>query len=300
MWFKNLFIYRLTNWQETSESLEDKLAQFSLQPLSGLEMQSRGWVSVKDDTGPYVHALESQLLIAFGSEKKLLPTTVVNQFARQRAQEIEERDGFKPGRKRMKEIKEEITDELLPRAFALRSKLYAWIDPKAGWLVIDAASATRADDLASLLIRSVPGIGLALVKTKLAPTVAMTTWLAEDDNPPGFTIDRDCELKGRGEDASTVRYVKHALEPGDIQAHIKAGKDVTKLALTWSDRISFVLQENLQIKRIAPLDIIKEQADTFGDDDTFNADFGLMTAELQRLIPAIVDALGGELQSDRV
>lgn len=295
MWFKNCLIYRLSQWDETPDSLQDKLSAFSLQPLSGLEMQTRGWVPPKPDSEPLVHMLGHHILLGFGSEKKLLPSSVVNQFAKQRALEMEERDGFKPGRKRMREIKDEITDELLPRAFAIRSQTRIWIDPTAGLLVVDAASPSKADDAVGLLIKTVPGMKLALLKTKIAPTVAMTAWLAEQDNPPQFTIDRDCELKSRGEEASAVRYVKHALESDEIAAHIKSGKDVTKLALTWADKLSFVLHENLQIKRLAPLDILKENADFAADDDLFNADFGLMTAELSRLIDALVEALGGEL-----
>lgn len=296
MWFKNLLIYRLNHWDMTTEKLEEQLESLSLQPLSGLELQTKGWVSPKSDNEPLVHELSGQLLLGYASEKKLLPSSVVNQVAKQRAQEMEERDGFKPGRKRLKELKEEITDELLPRAFAIRSKTLIWIDPRNKTLVIDAASLTKADDIVSLLVRTVPGLSLSLVRTKLSPSVAMTTWLAEDACPPMFTVDRDCELKGRSEEASTVRYVKHALDPDEIKSHIQAGKEVTKLAMTWADKISFVLHETMQIKRISPLDVIKEQAEFNGEDDTFDADFGLMTAELRHLIPALLEALGGEMQ----
>lgn len=296
MWFKNLLVYRLNNWNVTTEQLEDQVASLSLQPLSGLELQTKGWVSPKSENDPYVHELSGHLLLCYASEKKLLPSSVVNQVAKQRALEMEERDGFKPGRKRLKELKEEITDELLPRAFAIRSKTWVWIDPANKTLVIDAASLSKADDIVSLLVRTIPGLSFSLVRTKLSPAVAMTTWLSEDACPPLFTIDRDCELKGRSEEASTVRYVKHALDPEEIKSHIQAGKEVTKLAMTWADKISFVLHETMQIKRISPLDVIKEQAEFNGEDDTFDADFGLMAAELRHLIPALLEALGGEME----
>lgn len=112
-----------------------------------------------------------------------MPATVINQFTKARAAEIEEREGYKPGRKQMKEIKEAVTDELLPRAFAIRSRINAWIDPEGKWLVIDAASPAKADELVGMLMKCVEGVSMALVKTKISPTVAMTTWLAENDNP---------------------------------------------------------------------------------------------------------------------
>ncbi|WP_370264280.1 recombination-associated protein RdgC [Limnobacter sp.] len=297
MWFKNLFVYQLKQWNETAESLEEKLAANALQPCGGGDLQTRGWVEPKAEGAGFVHHTEGQLLIALGLEKKLLPGTVVTQFAKARAAEIEEREGYKPGRKQMKEIKEQVTDELLPRAFAIRSRIHAWVNTADGWLVVDAGSPAKADELVGALIKHVPGVQPVPFKTQLSPMVAMTTWLAEQDCPPPFTIDQDCELKGRGDQAATVRYVKHALEAAEVSKHIEGGKDVTKLALTWADRVSFVLQENLQIKRLAALDVLKEQADSDPDADAFDTDFALMTGELRKLVPALIKALGGPLKN---
>ena len=146
-------------------------------------------------------------------------------------------------------------------------------------------------------MKTVDGLGLQLIKTKLSPVTAMTTWLGAGEGPYQFTIDQDCELRGRGEAASSVRYVRHALEMEEIASHIKNGKDVTKLAMTWANRISLVLHENLQIKKLNALDVLKEKAELSADEDTFDSDFALMTGELKKLIPAMVDALGGPLQA---
>ncbi|HEX5365018.1 MAG TPA: recombination-associated protein RdgC [Gallionella sp.] len=294
MWFKNLLLYRLTEWSVTPDALEEKLAQHILQPCSGLEMQSRGWVSPKADGEPLVHVLGSQMLISLGLEKKLLPSSVINQFVKSRAVEVEEQQGYKPGRKQMKELKESITDELLPRAFAIRSKTCAWIDTDNMLLVIDAANYGKADELVEMLVKSVDGIAFSLIRTQTSASSAMTAWLAGDDFPAGFTIDRDCELRGTGEERATVRYVRHALEVDEINKHIKSGKEVTKLAMSWNDKLSFVLHENLQIKRLAALDLLKEQADNSDKDDLFDADFVMMTGELRKLLPDIIEALGGE------
>ena len=294
MWFKNLLVYRLTQWDVAPEVLEEKLSQHALQPCSGLEMQRLGWVPPKADGEPLVHTLGSQMMICLGAEKKLLPTTVINQFAKVRATEAEEQQGYKPGRKQMKEIKEAVTDELLPRAFAIRRKTHAWIDPVAKWLVIDAANLGKADEFVEMLIKSLDGIAFELVKTNSSASSVMTTWLGGDYLPSTFTVDRDCELRASGEERATVRYVRHALEAEEISKHIKGGKEVTKLAITWNDKLSFVMHENLQLKRLAPLDILKEQADTIEADDMFDTDFAIMTGELKKLLPDIINELGGE------
>lgn len=296
MWFKNLLVYRLNHWTETPESLTEKLSKQALQPCSGMDMQSRGWLPPKGDNEPLVHASGQQIMISLGVEKKLLPATVINQFAKVRAADIEEQQGYKPGRKQMKEIKEAITDELLPRAFAIRRKTYVWIDPVNRFLVIDAASIAKADEVVEMLHKTIDGISLAFIKTQMSPSAAMTVWLSGSDTQSGFTIDQDCELRGRGDAAATVRYVRHTLDDDEVKKHIKAGKEVTKLGLTWNDRISFVLHENLQLKRITPLDSIKPEDE---ESDAFDTDFYLMTNELNNLLPAVFDILGGEVQSSK-
>ncbi|MCQ8897303.1 recombination-associated protein RdgC [Limnobacter humi] len=296
MWFKNLFIYRLHNWNETADSLHDKLAEHGLPPCGGGDLQTRGWVAPKADGEPLVFELNKQLLISLGVEKKLLPTSVVKQFTQARVAEIEEREGYKPGRKQVKDIKEAVVTELLPRAFVIRSRTYAWINPVDELLIIDAGSPSKAEDVMSLLMKSVPGLALTLLKTKVSPGTAMTQWLTEEDNPRNFTVDQDCELRSRGEQAATIRYVKHSLDSAEVARHIQGGKTATRLALTWADRVSFVLQENLQLKRLAPLDVLKESAELDKDNDAFDTDFALMSGELRKLIADVVNLLGGELK----
>ncbi|MHB1116764.1 recombination-associated protein RdgC [Sideroxydans sp.] len=294
MWFKNLLIYRLNKWDVTPEQFEEKLSNLALQPCSGLEMQRVGWIAPKENAPAFVHTLGKQMLICLGAEKKLLPASVINTISKERAAEMEEQQGYKPGRKQMKQLKEAVTDELLPRAFAVRRRTYAWIDTAAGLLVLDAANLAKADELVELLVKSVDGIGFTPLKTEVSPTTAMTAWLAGDDLASVFTVDRDCELRASGDEKATVRYVRHTLEAEEIAKHITGGKEVTKLAMTWYDRISFVLHENGQIKRLQALDLLKDQADSDAQDDAFDADFALMTGELKKLLPAIIEALGGE------
>ena len=296
MWFKNLVIYRLQQWDISLPALEEKLARSALQPCAGLDMQSRGWVAPKGDNEPLVHVFGSQMLIRLGIEKKLLPATVITQFAKARALDIEEQQGYKPGRKQMKEIKEAVTDELLPRAFAIRRKTSVWIDPVAGWMVVDAANVGRADEVIEMLHKTLDNIAFAPVMTAVSPVSAMTGWLSGNSISASFTIDQDCELRSRSESAATVRYVRHTLEDEEVKKHIKSGKEVTRLGLTWANRISFVLHENLQLKRITPLDLIRDIAAEHEQDDAFDTDFALMTGEFNQLLPALIDILGGAAQ----
>jgi recombination associated protein RdgC len=296
MWFKNIFIYRLPpNCAITAATLQEKLALKPLQPCSGLDKQSRGWVSCRGDDR-LVHVANQQVLFALGVEQKLLPATIINRFAKERVADIEAQQGYKVGRKELKAIKEAVTEELLPRAFSLQRTSYAWLDPVNGRLIIEAASPAKADDLLEQLGKTLDSLPVKPLQTKQSPVAAMTDWLAGDNAPPGFTIDRELELRASDASRATVRYANHALEGGEIHSHISAGKRATRLGMTWNDRISFVLTEQLQIKRLVFLDIIKEESTTMAenDDEMFDLDFTLMSGELARMLTDLTEALGGE------
>lgn len=294
MWFKNLLIYRLPkDWAADLAQVEQQLGTFTLQPCGTSVMQSLGWVAPRPQ-GPLIHSVGGQWLLALGVEQKLLPAAIVKQFAADRAKEIEENEGRRVGRKEMRELREAMTQELMPRAFTRRRTTFAWIDPVNGWLVIDAASPVKAEELLEHLRKSVEGLPARLVDTAQSPMAAMTGWVAAGEAPSGFTLDQDLEL--RSAEKATVRYVKHTLEGDEIRQHIAAGKVVTRLAMTWGDKISFLLNENLQVKRLSFLDVLKEQTDgqAENEDERFDGDFALMTGEVARLLDDLLGALGGE------
>jgi recombination associated protein RdgC len=294
MWFKNLQIYRLsTPFTATPDQLAEKFAAQAFQPGTSIELQRMGWVSPRNDES-LVHAVAGQMLIALRVEKKLLPASVINQFAKARAQEIEEQQGYKPGRREMREIKDAVTSELLPRAFAIARDTRVWIDPVRNQIVVDAAASAKSDEVMQLLNESIENLGARPLQTALSPVSAMTSWLASDEAPAGFTVDQDTELRSSTQSKATVRYTRHALEAEDLRRHIEAGKQCTRLAMTWAERVSLTLTETLTLKRIAPLDVLTEKEDGSGDEaERFDTDFALMTGELGRMIDQLIETLGG-------
>lgn len=298
MWFKNLQIYRLpAPWAFTPEQLEEALAPYAFVPASSNELLRQGWDRPRPNGG-LVHVVNKQMLIVLGTEKKLLPASVINQVAKARAAEMEEAQGFAPGKKAMKELKERVADELLPRAFSIRGNVWTWIDPVNGWLVVDAASPAKADDVIKLLLKAVDRMPLESLRVQRSPVGVMTEWLQTDEAPAGFTVDMDTELRATGESKAAVRYVRHTLEPEEVRRHIAAGKQCTRLAMTWDSKISFVLTESLAIKSVKALDVLTEkESSTRNDDERFDGDFMLMTGELSKLMTNVVEALGGEAKA---
>lgn len=296
MWFRNLVIFRLPSpWSIDAGEFDEKLARRSLSPCGAIEHESRGWLApVKG--GTHLHSVGQQWLLRLGSEQKLLPASVVKQFVDDRAAELEEQQGFKPGRRQLRELKERVTDELLPKAFSRRRSDWVWIDPVDGWLVVDAASEARAEGVIEMLRDTLDELPLRRLDTERSPGSSMTEWLVEGEAPAGFSLDRDLELRSPDEEKATVRYVRHDLAGDEVAAHIGAGKRATRLALTWSDRVSFVLTETGQVRRLAFLDVVKEALDASSEDAAaeLSAQFALMAGELRQLLPALAAALGGE------
>jgi recombination associated protein RdgC len=297
-WFKNIQAYRLpAPWAFTSEQLEAALATYAFTPASSNELLRQGWDKPRPDGG-LVHVVNKQMLIVLGTEKKILPAKVINQVAKARAAEMEEAQGFAPGKKAMKELKERVADELLPRAFVDRSNTWAWIDPVNGWLAVDTSSPSRADEVIKLLLKAVDRMPLESLRVQRSPVAAMTEWLHADEAPAGFTVDMDATLRATGESKAQVAYKRHTLDPADVGRHIDAGKQCTRLAMTWDSKISFVLDESLSIRSIKPLDVLQEKdAGIRNDSERFDGDFMLMAGELAKMLADVVEALGGEARA---
>jgi recombination associated protein RdgC len=241
-----------------------------------------------------------QWLLALGVEQKLLPTTVIRQTAQERAAAIEAEQGRKVGRKEMRDIFERVSEELMPKAFTQRRTTWAWLDPLHGWLAVDAGSDARADEFMETLLSTLDDISPRPLQTQVSPIAAMTGWLAGGEAPAGFTLDSDLELRAASEAQAAIRYVHHDIGGPEVAAHIAAGKIATKLGMTWNDRVSFVLTDKLHIKRLAFLDILKEEAEKAGDtpEELFDADFALMSGELVQMFGDLLVALGGELKPE--
>ena len=145
-------------------------------------------------------------------ETRALPASVVNRKTQERVAQIEASSGRKPGKKETRDLKDDIRLELLPMAFTKQSSVLVWFDREARLLVIDAASQSRADEVVTLLVQTLPGLALSLVNTKVSPAAAMAEWLVSQEAPAGFTVDRECELKAVDESKAVVRYARHRLD----------------------------------------------------------------------------------------
>jgi recombination associated protein RdgC len=299
MWFKNLSIFRLTEqFTLAPADLEQKLEQMAFRPCGSHEESTFGWTSpLGKSSVQLVHSSNGFLMVCGKKEERVLPTSVVNEMTQEKIAETEEQQGRKLSKKERTDIKDELIFELLPRAFTFSNKTYAYIDPKGGWLVVDAASAKKAEDLLSSLRKCLGSLPAVPLNTIEKPAKIMTEWLINGQAPDDITIEDECELRAPEEEGGIVRCKRHDLSLPEIKNHLDTGKEVIKLAVSWADRLSFVIDENLAIKRLKFLDLIQDQVtdiETNSEAEQFDVDFSIMSLELANFLPRLLDLFGGE------
>ena len=286
-------MYRIgPDWAPTQQQVEDGLDALRFVPCGAHEEKSVGWVEPRGEAhGPLVEVVSGQLILKLKLESKVVPGAVVTRKAKERAAQIEATTGRKPGKKETREIKDDIRLSLMPMAFSKEATVWVWIDPQARWLVLDAGSQAKADEVVTHLVKSLDGLNLNLINTQVSPIAAMADWLLTQEAPASFSVDRDCELKAADESKAVVRYARHALDTDEVKQHVKDGKLPTRLAMTWSGRVSFMLTEGMQLKKLDFLDVVLDDV----SDKGFDTDVAIATGELRKLLPDLLDALGGEM-----
>jgi recombination associated protein RdgC len=290
------------------DALEEALQAARFVPCGATQPESHGWVAPRGNKSfALLESVGGQIILSLCTEKRPLPASAVKAALDERVEKFKQETGMeRVSAKTKKEFKEEIVLDLLPRAFTKRSSTLLWIDAANKFLVVGTGSLTGADKIVTCLteaLSQIPGppsgVSFKPVQTNMSAAASMSNWLASREAPLNFTVDRDCELKTPDEQKSTVRYSRHTLEIDEVPQHIAAGKVPTQLALTWNDRLSFVLTETAQMKKIQLLDVVLDGVQKGGkDDDGFDTDAAIVTGELSALIPDLLEALGGEIKNN--
>jgi len=303
--FKNLTAYRIgPGWTLNFQDLEAELTKGLFVPCGLTQQKSSGWVPPRGKPhASLIESIDGHLLLQLQSEQRVVPGSVVKRRTDEMADRIEQATGRRPGKKQTKELKEQALLELLPMAFTKQASTRVWLCPKERLVLLDTASQAWCDEITTLLVKANEGLALSMIHTEMSPSAAMAHWLGSGEAPYQFSIDRECELKSADEMKSVVRYARHALDTDEVKAHIISGKMPTRVAMTWRDRVSFLLTESLQLKKLAILDVVFEgsaiglgKAD---QDEAFDANVAIAIGELTALLPDLLEALGGEQHFDR-
>ena len=299
MWFRNLQVYRLGQaFDLTPEAFDERLRSAEFNGCKRMDMLSTGWTPPLGRAGTQlVHAANGYLMICARKEEKIIPAGVVKQLLDDRVAEIEAAEDRKIYRREKLRMKEDIIVNILPHALSRITDQCAYIDVSNQMMVVDATSPVRAEALVSQLRTTLGRFPATPVSIKQSLSAVMTRWLSGEAMPADLELGLECELKHPDPAGGVVNCRHQDLGAGEIRNHINNGKYAIKLALQWKDRLSFVLHEDLSIKRLRFEDIIKDAEDETAADDAatrFDLDFTLMTLELTEFLPQLFAMLGGE------
>ena len=300
MWFRNLLVYRLTqDLPFVADELQAALAAKPARPCASQELTTYGFVAPfgKGADAPLVHVSQDFILIAARKEDRILPGSVVRDALKEKVEEIEAEQMRKVYKKERDQLKDEIIQAFPPRAFIRRSTTFAAIAPKQGLILVNSASPKRAEDLLSTLREAIGSLPVRPLTVKMAPTAVLTEWVKTQQAAEHFTALDECELRDPQEDGGIIRCKRQDLTSDEIQLHLSTGKQVTQLSLAWQDKLSFVLDEKMIVKRLRFEDLLQDQAEQDGGDDDLSqqdASFTLMMLTFGEFLPQLFDALGGE------
>jgi len=298
MWFKNLRLYRLSQpFSLSAEELDPLLQQRAFRPCGSHEPSSLGWSApLGRGREALAHELSDCLMVCVRQEDRLLPPAVISEALEEKLQALEEGEGRRPGRRERNELRDEIIQQLLPRAFARSLKTYAMIDRQQGWILVDAVSANKAEILIGLLRETLGSLPVRSFEVNQAPAAVFTGWLEQPERYPDFELLDSCELRDPAEDGGVIRCKGLDLAGEEIRGHLAAGMQAVKLMVAWDERIACSLEADLALKRVKFLDLIQEQATDVQTEDEvarFDVEFSLMCLEFRRLIPRLLSLFGG-------
>jgi recombination associated protein RdgC len=286
MWFKQVQIFQLNDpITYAPEKLAQQLQALAFTSCLPSMHSSVGWTSpLEMDNAPLVHAMNGYMMICMQQEEKILPATVVRQELNDKIKQIEARDDRKVGYSEKLSLKEEIIVTLLPRAFTKLSRLYAYIDTKNKWLILGTANAKKTEDFLMLFKKSVSENIRAFEINKVPPVI--TQWLKKQAYPKEFSVEKTCLLQDPQQQNRIIRCQHQDLFAAGIQSLIKDGCEAKQLAISWQDRVSFVLAEDFSLRSIQYLEDVLmavKEIDSETEQQQFDADFFIMTETLAAL-----------------
>ncbi|MGL5335812.1 MAG: recombination-associated protein RdgC [Enterovibrio sp.] len=298
MWFKNIYCYRLTSAIELSaQHIEEQLAALRITPCGSQDLQKVGFGNALGKDGSMLtHGSGANVLLCAHKEEKMLPSSVIKEALANRVAKMEQEQGRTLKKAEKQSIKEAIILELLPRAFSRYSHNFILIMPQLQLILVDASSAKKAQDVLGLLRKGLGSLPVVPAEVEIAPETAMTEWVKTGEAATGFSLGEEAELKAPLEHSGTVRCKDHELTAEEILNHINAQKRVTKLALSWRDRVEFILCEDMALKRVKFSEELREQAQDVNKEDklqALDADLALQCGEFLELLPDLFHALGG-------
>ncbi len=287
MWFRQAQLFKFEDKSPfDAKELEDQLEQLAFTPCpSGLPI-SQGWISPTDEEdASLVYVVKDFLLICLQTEAKLLPATIVRQKLNEKIKVIQLKQDRKVSYKEKNILKQEIYNELLPQAFGVLYRTYAFIDTKNNWLILDTNNAKRTENFITFFKRSLSKIKIMSPEIKKLSSI-LTKWLLDNDHPKSLNIEDACVLQDPKQVERSIRIQKQDLSSNYVQPIIKNNFEISQIKMTWNDQVTFVLKNDFTFQSLQYQDSVIELTNADKNDTeegSFRADFFIMSGLLTKM-----------------
>lgn len=272
-WFKSLTVYKFADvFDITPQALHPKLARKRFSPCAPDVKASVGWVApIGAEDGDLIAECAGVLLMCLQAETRRIPAEALRQTLAERVQEIERREARTVSRTERYVLAEQITRDLLPTTWPKRTRVYAYIDPQRGWLVVGTAPGNRADEVVQLLrltgaiaIEGQYAVGLCppvkRLRTYKPEAATLSSWLIDCDlMPDDFELGECVELCEPGGSVARVRFSRQDLTSADVRAALESGKLVTRLELEYQHRLRCLIGDDFSIRRLQWLEFVHDE-----------------------------------------
>ena len=291
MWFKQCQAYRLPETPDAAV-LAAALDEHRFAPPCGLDWFTDGFAVPQPFGDELVFAANKTLGISLKREERVLPGAVIKTVLDEKIAKIEAEEARKVGRKERQELKEQIVDELLPRAFTRASRTDAVL--VGGYLLINQTG-NKAETLLSHLREAFGGLRAQPTVTRRSVSELMTQWLLRGEADGQFELDDYVALVGAGDMGAEIRIKREDVTAEEVVQHVKCGKRVVELGLVWRESVVLVLTQDLTLKRLRYLDHLQEDAQSHGDSgfDLAAASQIIAGNALAMILDELAELLGG-------
>ena len=294
MWYKNAIIYLLPDGWQLEAGFAEKLEQAAFTPCMGLDWFSEGFAPPTPFSSDFVFTAQNSNRVCLKHEEKVLPSATVRDLVHEKVAEIQEAEARNVWYEEKQRLKDQITDDLLPRALTQSRRTEAIFDTERGFLLVNEASDKRAEQMLIKLREALGGLKVAMPHTRESPASLMTEWLLQGHAEGGFELGYNVLLQGVGDVVPKVKISKKDLTTAEVIKHAQNGMQVVELELEWREQISFTLTKDFTLKRIQFLDVLQEEEEQ--GDDTASLTFAsqiIMVEALGEMINELANLLGG-------
>lgn len=296
--FRNLTLFRfpliMADELRASIELEEKLSAEVLSDPGPGQMACAGFVP------SFSHSCSLQLceslgsgdatLMTIGLNERLLPVGVVNKAFAERIAEYKEQSGRNPNGKERKRMREEVTAELMPRAFVRTRRVRGYVDLQTGWVVIDTNNRSLAE-LWVGLVRQALGSFPAVPVHSESPRTLLKAMMYGEVSEPDFTLGEDANLADLGDVAGRITLRGQDLSSAEARAHLETGAIVTALGLNFAGRCTFLLRDDLSLRSFRFTDTVADINWSDYDDERAyeHAMYTLQALETRRLLSRLAE-----------